>query len=75
MQFGDNYAWLTEQSVIILTPGDDVSGYYDVTSKTFIEDSHDRSADYKTALAHALLPSVLYQQQAYFVPKIAETEP
>ena len=69
MQFGNNYAWMTREGVAILTRGDDMTGLYDVKKSRFVADDKTNSQLREEALAHALLPSWLYQNQAYYVPE------
>lgn len=69
MQFGNNYAWMTNKAVAILTPGEDITGHYDVQKNRFVADDKTNSQLREEALAHALLPSWLYQNRAYFVPE------
>ena len=69
MQFGNNYAWMTNEGVAILTPGEDMTGHYDVQKNRFVADDKTNSQLHEEALAHALLPSWLYQNRAYFVPE------
>ncbi|MBP58006.1 MULTISPECIES: LTA synthase family protein [Idiomarina] len=69
MQFGNNYAWMTNDAVIILTPSGSMAGYYDFHKNSFVRSSKVHDTLYNDALAHALLPSWLYQNLAYFVPE------
>jgi len=73
MQFGNNYAWMTARGTAILTPNTAISGHYDPIQKRFIAEPELNSALHQQALAHALLPSWLYQQRAYFVPVATQT--
>ncbi|OZB04828.1 LTA synthase family protein [Pseudidiomarina gelatinasegens] len=69
MQFGNNYAWMTPQGVAILTPGEDRTGRYNFDERKFVTDQNINQRLRTEALAHALLPSWLYQHRAYFVPE------
>jgi hypothetical protein len=69
MQFGNNYAWMTPKGVAILTPGEDKTGHYDFDESDFVADQNISQQLRNEALAHALLPSWLYQHRAYFVPE------
>lgn len=65
MQFGNNYAWLTDSSSAILTPNGAITGHYDFAAKRFVSDSQVQESVVKQAKAHALLPSWLYRNKAY----------
>lgn len=69
MQFGNNYAWLSGNNVTLLTPGKAFTGRYDVINKQLIIDENPDTTPEPNVLAHALLPSWLYQHRAYFVPE------
>ena len=69
MQFGANFAWLQGHDVAIVTPAEDFTGQLDKQQHRFQADVTAREPLLEVATAHALLPSLLYQQQAYFVPQ------
>lgn len=69
MQFGNNFAWMTQDSMVVLTPTEDVTGYYDFKNKRFVVNEQVNNDSREEALAHALLPSWLYEHRAYFVPE------
>ncbi len=75
MQFNENFAWVQNQRVTVLSPDEDsdkigeVHQYlYDPASKHLTPATdHDIEAE-KNALAQALLPAWLYEQQRYQLP-------
>ncbi|KFZ28794.1 sulfatase [Pseudidiomarina atlantica] len=69
MQFGANFAWLQGHDLAIVTPAEDFTGQLDKQQHRFQADVTAREPLLEVATAHALLPSLLYQQQAYFVPQ------
>ncbi|MDO6825041.1 LTA synthase family protein [Marinobacter sp. 1_MG-2023] len=68
MQFNDYYAWMDDRfNVTVLRPGQEaLAGVYsrEKGSTEYLEDSPEKAATEK-ALAHALLPLMLYREQAY----------
>ncbi|TFH71711.1 LTA synthase family protein [Gammaproteobacteria bacterium LSUCC0112] len=72
MQYDQNFALLEGNQVTILRPEQQaVSGTYDPQSKTLLLSNEEpSSAHVQRALAQVLLPSWLYQQQAYQVPEV-----
>lgn len=71
MQFGSNFAWLQGNDMAIVTPNDDFTGVLDPQQQRFQADASVQSKLLDSATAHAILPSLLYQQQAYHVPNHA----
>ncbi|RUO39436.1 sulfatase [Pseudidiomarina aestuarii] len=65
MQFGSNYAWLTDNTSVILTPNGAITGYYDFAEKRFVRGQQVEQSAVEKARAHALLPSWLYRNRAY----------
>ncbi len=72
MQFNQNYAWMQGQDIAILQAGKPVSyASYDPISKVLSVLQHPSVQQQQLAdiaLAHALLPSQLYQKQQYDIP-------
>ncbi len=72
MQFNQNYAWMQGEQVVILQAGKAaIYATYSASNKTLSiqnqpEKAHQSLAT--VALAHALLPSQLYQKQQYDIP-------
>lgn len=76
MQFNQNYAWMQGQQVALLQMGKaPMFGNYQTNTKRLqlqTEVSAQHQALAKVALAHALLPSMLYQQQQYDIDLSAD---
>lgn len=71
IQFDNYFAWLEDRSVTILRPGGKpLAGEYAASSGTLVIDSKQPDAGHVTkAMAHVILPSLLYREQRYRVPK------
>ena len=75
MQYEDNFAWLEGDQAVILRPNKSPShAKYDRPSKVLTVDKADAkpavdaAAMEKRALAHSLLPAILYRDRAYHLP-------
>jgi len=72
MQYQENYAWMEGNQVIILRQDKEpFHGTYDRTTKDLIPSKNPNNATalYQSALSHVSLPSLLYRQQQYRLPK------
>lgn len=70
MQFDNYYAWLEDKQMTVLRPGQPpLKGVYNfaTTKISYSETAPDKEAIDK-ALAHILLPSMLYRERGYYVP-------
>lgn len=67
MQFDQYYALMEQATVTILKPDQtSVAGHYDKTRKTLrLDNTQPQPSRVTRALAHALLPSLLYREQLY----------
>lgn len=71
MQYDQNYAWMEGEKVVIMRPGKEpVHGQYDPMEKELelVPPPSDAAAMEQRALAHVLLPSMLYREQKYHLP-------
>jgi len=70
MQFDNYFAWMDDEKVTVLRPGKSpLNGHYDfVTRRTSYSETAPDTAAVKNALAHVLLPSILYRERSYYVP-------
>lgn len=71
MQFDNYFAWLEGSSAIILRPNQSaLLGQYDATKGELILGQEKPSeAQVDKAMAHVILPSILYREQRYKMPK------
>lgn len=67
MQYEQSYAWMEGDKVVVLRPGKaPAHAIYDKQRRTLqLSPVHDGMAIEQRALAHALLPSMLYREQDY----------
>lgn len=71
MQYEDNYAWLEGDELVVLRPGKPPThAQYNAKSHilTIKPSPENGLAVEKRALAHALLPSILYREKQYHLP-------
>lgn len=71
MQYEDNYAWLEGDELVVLRPSKPPThAQYNANSHTLTIQPRSKNgiAVEKRALAHALLPSILYRQKQYHLP-------
>lgn len=72
MQYQQNYAWMEGSQAVVLR-ADKAPTYatYDKANKKLIPSNKPSDADemYQRALSHVLLPSLLYREQQYHLPK------
>lgn len=70
MQYEDNYAWLEGDDVVILRQHQPATfGKYDANSHQLnVSSKPNNTGIEKRALAHALLPSILYREKKYHLP-------
>lgn len=74
MQFGDNYGWLERtptETILTVLQVDRPPKQFRITNNGDTLPVVDHSLDpaqQRKIIAHAMLPSVLYQQRAYYVP-------
>ena len=71
IQFDNYFAWLEGTSATILRPGQGpLLGRYDAASGALaITDQQPSKAQVDQAMAHVMLPSLLYREQRYRLPK------
>jgi phosphoglycerol transferase MdoB-like AlkP superfamily enzyme len=72
MQYEEHYAWMEGKKVVVLRPSKTPAhGTYDPVAKRLqiSPPPADRNGIEQRALAHALLPSWLYREQRYHLPK------
>ncbi len=71
LQFDNNFAWLEDGSATILRPEHaPLAGHYDaVTGRLTLETAPPAQALVDRAMAHVTLPSLLYREQRYRLPK------
>lgn len=68
MQFDQNFAWMQDNQVTVLTPGGDVRYFtYDRRAKSLDPATTQNSEMARNALANVLMPSWLYREQLYRV--------
>lgn len=77
MQFDNNYAWLEGEHLIVLRPQQPpLAGVYDYrTGKVSYSKNAPDAKQVQKALAHVLLPSLLYRQGSYYVPLTTAATP
>jgi hypothetical protein len=71
MQYGENYAWMEGEKVVVLRSGKaPTHAVYDRLTKELNpqEPSADAGVMERRALGHVLLPSILYREQDYHMP-------
>lgn len=70
MQFDNYYAWLEGDVATILRPRQPpVSGHYDIArGELSLSDQAPENARVERAMAHVVLPSILYREQRYKIP-------
>ena len=71
MQYQENYAWMEGSNAVVLRPGKAPTyAHYDKDNKKLVpsEAPSDARAMDQRALAHVLLPSILYREQKYHLP-------
>ena len=74
MQYGDNYGYLKNDTLVVLRPNQPATQYhYGVQGEKLDPEAVDATLE-KTALAHALWPSWAYGHQRYRLPPKAETK-
>ena len=72
MQYQENYAWMEgNQTVVLRANKEPTYATYDKANKklSLSEKPSDAEAMQQRALSHVLLPSVLYREQQYHLPK------
>jgi len=71
MQFDDYFAWMDEDGVVILRPSQPpLSGHYDLVAEDLVLSKEPpRTPDVENAMAHVILPSLLYREQRYKLVK------
>ncbi len=72
MQYQENYAWMEgNQTVILRADKTPIFGIYDKTKKALVasEAPNDVTDMNARALSHVLLPSLLYRDQQYHLPR------
>lgn len=72
MQYQENYAWMEgNQTVVLRANKEPTYATYDKANKklSISEKPSDAEAMQQRALSHVLLPSVLYREQQYHLPK------
>ena len=72
MQYQENYAWMEgNQTVVLRANKEPTYATYDKANKklSISEKPSDAEAMHQRALSHVLLPSVLYREQHYHLPK------
>ena len=72
MQYQENYAWMEgNQTVVLRANKEPTYATYDKANKklSISEKPSDAKAMQQRALSHVLLPSVLYREQQYHLPK------
>ncbi len=72
IQFDNYYAWLDDQSVTILRPGGPpLLGEYTASNGALVIDTRPPDlGQVNKAMAHVILPSLLYREQRYRLPKL-----
>jgi hypothetical protein len=71
MQYEQNYAWMEGEKAVVLRPGKaPTHAVYDRIAKELKPQAPpaDAGAMERRALAHVLLPSILYREQDYHLP-------
>jgi len=72
MQYQQNYAWMEgSQAVVLRAEKDPIYAVYDKANKKLNQSQppNDAKALSQRALSHVLLPSILYREQQYHLPK------
>jgi phosphoglycerol transferase MdoB-like AlkP superfamily enzyme len=71
IQFDNYFAWLEDKSVTILRPGGQpLLGEYTASSGALLIDTNQPNpGQVNKAMAHVILPSLLYREQRYRLPK------
>lgn len=71
LQFGNYFAWLEDSVAVILRPGQPaLLGQYDPASGDLrFEKAAPTPAQVERAMAHVILPSLLYREQRYRLPQ------
>lgn len=72
MQYQENYAWMEgNQAVVLRADKEPTYAIYDKSIKELIPSKkpNDAHAMHQRALSHVLLPSLLYREQKYHLPK------
>ncbi|KAG9611737.1 hypothetical protein KCV01_g2323, partial [Aureobasidium melanogenum] len=73
MQYGDNYGYLKDDTLIVLRPNQPASQYHYLIDGEKLEPQAVDPQLEKVALAHALWPSWAYSKQRYRMPQKADT--
>ncbi|HUH87367.1 MAG TPA: LTA synthase family protein [Pusillimonas sp.] len=74
MQYGENYGYLKDNTLLVLEPHREPTQYRYAAPETYTQQAVDEAL-LKEARSHALWPGLVYQQQQYTLPHLRQAMP